>query len=365
MSIERGRGTLGRSTPDPVGGIDSLASLRVHLQWAIELEHATLPSYLCAFYSLDLSRNTEVADVVHSVFLEEMLHLALAANLLNAVGGRPALDTPQMLPPYPRQLPHSHPPIEVPLVPFGREALELFLQIERPCAADAPPQSDGYETIGQFYEAIRRGLMALCDRIGESVVFCGDRSRQLADATFRGGPGRIFKVHDLSTALAALDLIVRQGEGAAHVEVWDGDHDMFHADRDEVGHYYRFREILAGRRFRRGDTPLTGPTGEAIAIDWDAIRPMVRNPRIADHAPGSPIRSAQHEFNITYCTVLHGLERTFNGQPEQLGAAIGAMYGLKAHAAALMQMATEDGKGVAGPTFEYVAPTDRHGDDRA
>ena len=32
------------------------------------------------------------------VFVEEMLHLALAANLLNAVGGRPRLDSPRMLP---------------------------------------------------------------------------------------------------------------------------------------------------------------------------------------------------------------------------------------------------------------------------
>lgn len=37
--------------------IETLESLREHLQWAIELEHATLPSYLCALYSLDPSRN--------------------------------------------------------------------------------------------------------------------------------------------------------------------------------------------------------------------------------------------------------------------------------------------------------------------
>jgi hypothetical protein len=38
--------------------------------------------------SLDAERNPEAVDVVGSVFAEEMLHLALAANLLNAVGGR-------------------------------------------------------------------------------------------------------------------------------------------------------------------------------------------------------------------------------------------------------------------------------------
>ena len=61
--------------------------LREHLQWAIELEHPTLPPYLCALYSLDPEWNPAAVEVAASVFAEEMLHLALAANLLNAVGG--------------------------------------------------------------------------------------------------------------------------------------------------------------------------------------------------------------------------------------------------------------------------------------
>ena len=87
--------------------IATLESLREHLQWAIELEHFTLPPYLCALYSLDAARNPEASEVVASVLVEEMLHMTLAANLLNAVGGRPRLDTPQMLPVYPRCLPHG------------------------------------------------------------------------------------------------------------------------------------------------------------------------------------------------------------------------------------------------------------------
>jgi len=42
-----------------------------------------------------------------------------------------------------------------------------------------------------------------------------------------------------------------------------------------------------------------------------------------------------------------------------LGAAIGAMYGLKAKAQTLMQIPTEDGIATAGPTFEYVGPDRR------
>jgi hypothetical protein len=100
-------------------GIATLEDLRTHLQWAIELEHSTLPPYLCALYSLDPARNAEAAQVVGTVFAEEMLHLLLAANLLNAVGGDPVLDAPHLLPSYPHPLPHSDGSVQIGLVPFG------------------------------------------------------------------------------------------------------------------------------------------------------------------------------------------------------------------------------------------------------
>ena len=56
---------------------------------------------------------------------------------------------------------------------------------------------------------------------------------------------------------------------------------------------------------------------------------------------------------------LGQLEQAFNGQPDLLGMAVGAMYGLKELAEALMRMPTEDGVTTAGPTFEYVAPPAR------
>ena len=168
----------------PVGpsfaGITTLADLRRHLQWAVELEHATVPPYLCALYSLDPARNPEVAEIMGSIFVEEMLHMLLAANLLNAVGGRPRIDTPRMLAPYPRSLPHADGSFEVSLLPFGAEALEIFLKIEQPSAPCAAPESDAYETIGQFYDAIERGMGDLCARLGEAHVFCGDPQRQVS-----------------------------------------------------------------------------------------------------------------------------------------------------------------------------------------
>lgn len=334
----------------------SLESLREHLQWAIELEHSTIPPYLCALYSIELGRNPEVVEVISSVLVEEMLHMTLAANLLNAVGGRPKLCNPRMLPGYPRPLPHSDRSFEISLFRFGLEAIDTFSKIEHPSPTGSPPESDRYETIGQFYEAIERGLRELTATLGQASVFCGDPSRQVTDPHFYSGGGRIIAVNSLDTSLAALKEIVEQGEGA-HSQVWDGDSDVFHPEREQVAHYYRFQQLKLGRRYRRGDTPRSGPTGDPVSIDWDAVRPMRTNPRTSDHAPGSPIRIAQEGFNHSYCALLLHLEEAFNGAPQILGTAIGSMCTLKAQAQRLMQMPTEDGSETAGPTFEYVAVT--------
>jgi len=186
-------------------------------------------------------------------------------------------------------------------------------------------------------------------------------ARQVAGQHFYSGGGRIIAVNNLATALAALEEIVEQGEGAKHIQVWDGDNDVFHPERDQVAHYYRFQELNLGRRYRRGNTPRSGPTGDPVSVDWDGVRPMCTNPRTSDHAPGSPIRAAQEEFNQSYCALLQLLEQAFDGAPQMLGPAIGAMCTLKAQAQALMQIPTEDGLTTAGPTFEYV-PSSRRGE---
>jgi hypothetical protein len=334
--------------------IETIDSLHEHLQWAIELEHATLPPYLCALYSLDPARNPDAVEVVSSVFVEEMIHLSLASNLLNAVGGEPRLDVPEMLPGYPRQLPHGS--IELSLLPFGPDALEMFLRLEQPEAPGSPAESDHYETIGQFYDAIEVGLRYLCETLGEDKVFSGDPARQVTAGPFHHTGGTLQPVTDLASALAALDEIVEQGEGTSRGEVWDGDHDIFHPDRDEVAHYYRFRELKLGRRYQRGDTPQSGPTGEPVTVDLTGVSPMQANPRRSDKPQ---VRNAQEEFDNTYCTLLYLLEQAFTGEPALIRDATRAMFGLKAEALKLMQL-SEDDHTTAGPTFRYIDPEQRN-----
>ena len=57
------------------------------LQSAVKLEHATIPVYLYALYSLDPTKNAVIATILRSVVVEEMLHMALACNIMNALDG--------------------------------------------------------------------------------------------------------------------------------------------------------------------------------------------------------------------------------------------------------------------------------------
>ena len=335
--------------------ISTLESLRQHVQGALELEHSTLPPYLCALFSIHAGTNLESVEVIRSVFIEEMLHLALAANVLNAIGGAPTLNEPGFVPNYPTALPHSDHSFAVPLAPFTPETIETFMRVERPGDRHAESEADNFATIGQFYRAIEEGLKNLCSTMGHDTVFSGDPSRQVTPEMLGFiGERRVVAVHNLKTALEAIDEIEEQGEGLKHRQVWDGDRDMFHPEREEVAHYFRFSEILQGRCYVRGDSPRTGPSGESFVVDWSSVHPMRPNPKVDDFPQGSPVRSKMVEFNTKYCEMLATLHRTFNGETASLSPAISMMFQLQSIATELMVLPTGDGLTTAGPSFEYV-----------
>ncbi len=68
----------------------------------MQLEHATIPPYLTALYSIHPGTNSDAFHGPRVVAVEEMLHLTLAANLLNAVGGAPDLTRAGLRPALPR-----------------------------------------------------------------------------------------------------------------------------------------------------------------------------------------------------------------------------------------------------------------------
>jgi CDGSH-type Zn-finger protein len=162
-------------------------------------------------------------------------------------------------------------------------------------------------------------------------------------------------VHDLATALLAIDEIEEQGEGLKHRQVWDGDRDMFHPERDEVAHYFRFSEIAQGRSYVRGDSPSSGPSGAHFDVDWSGVYPMRPNPKMDDYPDDSAVRVAMAQFNVHYFDMLRTLHRALNGDPPSLSSAISMMMDLRTMASELMQMPTGDGATTAGPSFEFVA----------
>lgn len=333
----------------------TLTRLRELLQWAIEIEHSTLPPYFCALYSIKAGYNQDASKILTSVLMEEMLHMVLAANVLNAVGGAPELDKPGFLHPYPATLPHSSNKLLVHLAPFSPEAVETFMEIEKPEETEADPGAESFSSIGQFYRAIQDSIIILWKGRREQELFCGDPSRQItAGMLDYGGSGRIVPVIDLASALEAIAQIGEQGEGFNKASVWDGHGNMFNRMRAEVAHYFRFNEVRQGRRYRRGDTPESGPSGSRIPVDWTAVHPMRVDPRMEDFPEGSLVRTRMEEFNRLYGDLLRALHRSFNGEQEQLNDAIGIMYELKDKARDLMQMSSGDGVTNAGPSFEYV-----------
>ena len=108
-----------------------------YLRAALQLEHATIPPYLTALYSIRPGTNSDAYHVIRVVVVEEMLHLTLAANIFNAIGGTPDLTGADFMPVYPAFLPDGEQDFEVALRRFSPEAVDTFLKIERP----AEPQS--------------------------------------------------------------------------------------------------------------------------------------------------------------------------------------------------------------------------------
>ena len=354
--------------------IQTVAALREHLQAAVELEHSTIPPYLCGLYTIRPGKNPEASAIIRTVVVQEMLHMILAANVLNAVGGAPSIAYSDFVPTYPARLPIGKTgPLTVNLRKFSPAALDTFLAIEAPAkpkaallAAIAPvPVPPGqllklirqgvlYVSIRDFYLAIEAGLKAL-EREAQGAggtIFTGDRERQIDRDYYYNSGGDALPVTDLRSALEALDVIVDQGEGFG-AGLHDGD--LFNQPKNEIAHYYRFNEIKLGRFYQPSDTPAGGPTGATFTVDYgdDAVFDMVDNPTIALFGD-SAVAERALAYARSYTALLAALERGLNGAPETLIAAVVGMFTLKEAAIDLLHNPAPGHEPArAGPCFEF------------
>ncbi len=308
----------------------TIAQLREYLQAALEVEHLTIPVYMTGMYTIRPGTNRDAHFAIRSVLLEEMLHMTLAANLLNAVGGKPELAHPKFLAHYPAKLPFSSGSLPlIGLQHFSPAALQTFLLIERPQFFVPPTQESGWTSIGQFYAAVRQGLLDLVEQAGgdETKVFTGDPAFQVGPADFYNSGGEAFAITDLKSALLALRVISEQGEGL-DTSLWDSDDQIFGEVR-QPAHYFRFNEIYLGRRYSRYDLPRTPPSGPLLNVTWDDTYKIDGATKIADYPADSEVRKQAETFNQHYATMLSYLHLAFNGKPAAVAGTIPAMLALR------------------------------------
>lgn len=381
---------------------ERLARLRQHLQWALEVEHFTIPPYLCALYSIPEGTNSVATSILQSVVMEEMLHMAQVANLLNAVGGSPQVIAPN----YPAPLPHitlqfpqgADNTQSIPLQKFSREAIDVFMEIEKPAVGENPPASAAVHTIGEFYAAIRTELEDLlqgANKLQKDEVFSGNPAWQIGPEYYYGGAGKLLRVRNFEDAQLAIEEIVDQGEGL-HGDVFEERlkqavvfrkvsrrmqaddrfsyvHDCPRTQGDGQSipaHYFRFKELSVGRYYQGADESDT-PTGPVLPVQWDAVYNMRPSPKAIDYQPGTPIRQKIDEFNRCYTRFCQLLQNCFSGQPELMNKTPVGMFDIKHRSLELMRIADDPGQysslhaaagaggapdQTVGPSFEYVVP---------
>ena len=340
--------------PGIISGIRAASSaeeLGVYLQSAIELEHSTIPPYLTAMFSLRTGTNTQIAENIREIVVEEMLHMTIAANILIAIGGSPSINQPDFVPKYPGPLPMNIGDLTVGIEAFSIGLVKgTFMDIEEPenpipvkVSAEATAAVE-FATIGEFYDAIKEQIKVL----GPKIFVQPCAPPQVVDANWFSAD-RLFTITGVGTACRAIDLIKLEGEGTS-VSPFEGPGDP--------AHYYRFGEIAAGRELVETKTGFAY-AGTPILFDPAGVWPLRPNCKIADFAPGTQARTRIDAFAYNYSSLLNALHNTFNGDPAQLDTAIGLMYDLRTSAVALMETDTGDGSGqTVGPSFEYV---DRQG----
>ncbi len=244
------------------------------VQQAIEIEISTIPTYLFTYYSINRSPNqqgminsltnallkvdkeprytfdeaTEIAldisaeimvfanktgALIMSVAIEEMLHMALSSNLKQALAGLPILygRSPAT---WPTDLPGHKPALKIDTAKLSMAQLETFLNIEKPMK---PKQRNlkaargfiPYPTIGEFYEMVvdcleKNPKLRYNTHSPQLVPERGFYAQNNIDTIYydkehkpvftnKDDAGDLICVGDKKSAIAAINLIVEQGEG--------------------------------------------------------------------------------------------------------------------------------------------------------
>jgi Ferritin-like len=291
------------------------------LSEASELEHMVMLAYLFAAFSLKTDATEGLTEeqleavrrwerVISEVAAQEMLHLALASNLLTAIGGAPHFSRPN----FPQPAKYYPPGFELALMPFSEQALGSFVFYERPegMEHDAPelelaseviaslipggvvvPHEQQFATVGHLYRGIEQGFRYLVEKYGEQRIFVGPPEAQ-ATWSYFWWP-ELVPVTDLASAQVAIESIVEQGEGAR-------------SDRDDA-HFGMFLRVLVEYLEFKERDPDFEPA-RPVTPAW--VRPpgdaKLRNPTLITDPTTAGVADL---FNATYEVMMQMLVRFF------------------------------------------------------
>lgn len=303
--------------------------LRSALQVAVALELATIPPYLCGWWSIR-DRGSEAARLIRRIVGDEMFHLGLVCNLLVAIGGRPRIR--DAAPTYPGPLPGGvHAGLTVYLSGLTKTYVhDVMMGIEvphRPLARSI----DTSPSVGTFYSGILKTFRSVAPELSAR----GQLSTRI-------GSDVLEPVETPDDVERAIEIIKEQGEGTASSPATA-------FDDDYPAHYYAFGEIYHGRRLRDndGDWEFNG-----APVRFPDARPMAPVPEGGWPNPPGEVRRLLESFDTTYNSLLRTLETAWaGGGHRSLHAAIHIMRGLETPAVELMERPIPDAPGNYGPQF--------------
>lgn len=323
-----------------------LALLKQSLSQAVTLEFATIPIYLAALWSI--KNNLHPAAVsVRNVVQEEMLHLALACNMLASIGGKPKLyDTTENGLRYPAPLPGGvHPELVLKLSGLTDDALEDFLEVELPQEEidfeefkgkyNSSAEHHGHsQTIGDLYDAISKEFKSLQPKMTPDNQVSGPLSWFVVDT-----PKKVD---------SAIDWIKTQGEGAIKTSPKS-------TGLEKLSHFYRFWEIR--RRQKIEKDPDTGNFVFMSPLEFPDVWPMAVVPEggYRKEDVSEEVWLLLSKFDETYSNLMKLLESAWGaGGQAALWKAIDTMFDLEKYAIPLMQIPIPGGEGNYGPCFRLI-----------
>ncbi|MDA9406496.1 hypothetical protein XH98_34210 [Bradyrhizobium sp. CCBAU 51745] len=342
------------------------------LQSALQLEFATIPTYLSAAFSL--TGNSEIYELILRTAIEEMLHFTAVANLMNAIGIAP--DIVAAVPQYPCKLDVIDPPLTLDLRSFSFDLIEkLFMAVEAPerhvefptvAMVEAPPR-----TIGQFYAGIidiikQDKIPGLFENAARDAYKQREAKPNFHEIAYVNDQDSSkyplkqeinFKITDKDTAAAHLRWVVSEGEGEAPYNPLDAE--------GLPGHHYRFQSILKSRYLvpNKNVELKYSFSGGSLPFDQSGVHEFDRNAKAGDYQAFPAVAAQMKAFNEKYSKMINLLHSAFNcpSPAQQDGAVAAYQDALRimrsiGNAASLIVQEADNNHIKAGVPFEYAGP---------